>query len=192
MGTGFYYVYTLKDPRTSPAQTFYVGKGTGSRAFSHLVTPDSTRKYKRILDIQNAGQEPRVEIVVEDLDEVQALRIEAELISALGTEEHGGILTNSVVPSGSGGKRVNKTVTVPVGSVEKAQLGLSLIKAAIKDLAQANKDGVTNSEVASNLGLRSDYQGKQKDYLSYSILGLLLRERAVTRDAHSTRHKASD
>ncbi len=24
-----YYVYALKDPRSSPAQAFYIGKGTG-------------------------------------------------------------------------------------------------------------------------------------------------------------------
>ena len=48
MSTDFYYVYALKDPSSSPAKPFYIGKGTGSRAYAHLITPDRTRKYIRI------------------------------------------------------------------------------------------------------------------------------------------------
>ena len=51
MPTNFYYVYALKDPRTSPARPFYIGKGTGSRAYDYLVKPDATRKYARIKTI---------------------------------------------------------------------------------------------------------------------------------------------
>ena len=30
-----FYVYALKDPREKPAKTFYIGKGTGTRAWEH-------------------------------------------------------------------------------------------------------------------------------------------------------------
>ena len=180
MPTRFFYVYALKDPRSTPACAFYVGKGTGSRAFDHLVTPDATAKYQRIKQIKAAGIEPLVTILADDLDEAQALKLEAELISAFGTEETGGILTNAVVPSGLGGKsRIG--VVVPQGAIERAQLGLQLLKAAISEFVQANPNGVTNADTASMLGLRSDYLGRQKDYLSYSLLGLLLRERRICR-----------
>ena len=180
MATHFYYVYALKDPRSSPAKPFYIGKGTGSRAYDHLVTPDLTRKSARIREISDSGVRPLVDILVEDLTEAQALRLEAELIAAFGTEETGGLLTNGVVPAGVGGKQ-RKSVIVPQGAVERAQLGLELLKNAIVELARANPRGITNSDAASLLGLRSDYRGRQKDYLSYSVLGLLLREGRVKR-----------
>lgn len=190
MATNFYYVYALKDPRSSPAQPFYVGKGTGSRAYDHLVTPDRTRKYARIKEIIDAGARPLIDILVEDLTEAQALRLEAELIAAFGTEDTGGFLTNAVVPAGIGGKK-RKNVVVPQGAVERAQLGLELLKTAILELARANPEGISNSDAASLLGLRSDYRGRQKDYLSYSVLGLLLREGKVKRcDGGSPRHVA--
>ena len=109
-----------------------------------------------------------------------ALRLEAELISAFGTEETGGLLTNAVVPVGSRSNQ-RQTLVVPHGAVERVQLGLGLLKTAITDLVNANPRGITNSDTASVLGLRSDYRGGQKDYRSYSILGLLLRDGRVRR-----------
>lgn len=180
MTTNFYYVYALKDPRSSPSKPFYIGKGTGSRAFDHLMTPDRTKKFARISEIKKAGKEPIVDILIEDLTEAQALRLESELISALGTIETGGLLTNAVVPTGLGGKK-RIGIVIPQGAVERAQLGLEFLKTAILELAKANPDGILNSDAASLLGLRSDYRGKQKDYLSYSILGLLMREGKIAR-----------
>jgi len=188
MATNFYYVYALKDPRTSPAMPFYIGKGTGSRAFDHLVKPDGTSKYARIKDIQNSGATPLVGILADDLTESQALKLESELISAFGTIETGGCLTNAVVPAGLGGKQ-RDGIIVPQGSVERAQLGLELIKSAVLELAQANELGISNSDAASLLGLRSDYLGKQKDYLSYSVLGLLMREGKLERKDEPGRPK---
>ena len=71
-----------------------------------------------------------------------------------------------------------------------AQLGLEFLKTAILELARANTGGITNSDVASLLGLRSDYNGKQKDYLSYSVLGLLIREGKIERKQNPPRHVA--
>ena len=150
MSTNFYYVYALKDPRSSPAKPFYIGKGTGSRAYDHLVTPDHTRKYSRITEIQNAGLTPLVSILVDNLSETEALQIEAEFISAFGTEETGGLLTNAVVPTGLGAKKRNNII-VPQGSVEKAQLGLAMLKDAVTELVNANPESTEGGRRVSVL-----------------------------------------
>lgn len=175
-----FYVYALKDPRHSPALPFYIGKGVSTRSHDHLVKPDDTRKGQRIREIEAAGHQVMAVRLVDALSETQALKLEAELIAAFGTVDTGGLLTNSVMPSGLGGKR-RAAVIVPSGVKEKAQVGLSLLKEAILEMAQANTEGVSNADVASLLGLRSDYGGGAKDYLSYSVLGLLLREGKLDR-----------
>lgn len=184
-----YYIYALKDPRQSPALPFYIGKGTGTRAWDHIARVDETSKGKRIQDIQSAGHEVVVTVMADELSEPQALKLEAELISAFGTEETGGMLTNSVIPSGSA-KTAKTDLVIPFGVREKAQLGLSLLKESMLELAQANPKGIQNSQSARALGLQSDYLGGSKDYLSWSILGLLMREGRLKRVEGSRRHVA--
>jgi uncharacterized protein len=184
-----YYVYALKDPRNSPALPFYIGKGTGTRSFDHLVKPDTTRKGQRIQEIKAAGANVLVSRLVDSLTEHQAIKLEAELISAFGTIESGGLLTNAVLPTGLS-RKARDTVIVPSGVQEKAQLGLVLLKEAVLELAKVNVAGISNSDAASLLGLRSDYGGGSKDYLSYSVIGLLMREGKLERTKSSKKHIA--
>ena len=62
MASNFYYVYALKDPRTSPAKPFYVGKGTVV-VDDHLVKVDP-RKYARIEQIIESGAQPLVDVTI--------------------------------------------------------------------------------------------------------------------------------
>lgn len=184
-----YYVYALKDPRSSPALPFYIGKGTGTRSFDHLVKPDNTRKGLRIQEIEAAGAKVLVSRLVDSLTEQQAMKLEAELISSFGTIDSGGLLTNSVLPSGLG-RKSRTLVVLPSGAKEKAQLGLALLKEAVLEFAKVNPKGISNSDAASLLGLRSDYGGGSKDYLSYSVIGILMREGKLERDKTSRKHIA--
>jgi hypothetical protein len=184
-----YYVYALKDPRKSPALPFYVGKGVGSRSYDHAVRADNTRKGRRIREILEAGSSVLVSRLLDALTESQAMRLEAELIAAFGTIDSGGILTNTVLPTGLGLK-ARKTVIVPSGIIERAQQGLAFLKDAVLELAKANPKGISNSDAASLLGLRSEHAGGSKDYLSYSIIGILMREGKLARDPSSKKYIA--
>lgn len=176
-----YYVYALKDPRSTPAQAFYIGKGTGNRAHQHLWSEEAeSPKDRRISEIRADGCEPLVDFLVDDLSESQALRIESELIAAYGVEVAGGLLTNSVSPSGRPSSR--RDVVVPMGAFERAQLGLNLLLDAVSSVVKANPGkGVTNADIVHTLDLGSDHGGASKDYLSYSLLGMLMREHRVVK-----------
>jgi hypothetical protein len=62
---------------------------------------------------------------------------------------------------------------------EKAAEGVSYLKDAIVEYLAEHPDGVPHSQIVTDLGLASDYEGGQKNYLSFSIIGLLLAERKV-------------
>lgn len=64
---------------------------------------------------------------------------------------------------------------------EQAQQGLALLKEAILGVLEDKSGGLRNAEIADILEIHFDYQGSQKDYLSWSILGLLMNEEKVIR-----------
>lgn len=85
-----YYVYLYLDPTSG--ELFYVGKGTGNRAFSHLEDDSESEKCERIRAIRNSGREPRIELLAHGLDEKAAYQLEASAIDLLDKQR----LTNSV------------------------------------------------------------------------------------------------
>ena len=176
-----FYVYALKDPREKPSKPFYIGKGTGNRAWEHHINADESEKGQLIQQIKADGCNVIHTIIADNLTEQQALKIEAELIAAFGIRAQGGLLTNRVRPNPD---NIQKSVkmNVPDGCYEKAQMALELLKAAVIEFAKANPSGVSNADVAKYLGLQSTYGGGAKDYLSYSVLGLLMKESRVTRN----------
>jgi hypothetical protein len=94
-----YYVYSLLDPRKNN-QPFYIGKGSGKRAQTHLFeteeNTDNIRKFLKIKKIRASGLEPVIEYIASNLEEDKAYDLEAKLIRQYGRAkiDVGGILTN--------------------------------------------------------------------------------------------------
>lgn len=93
-----YYVYMLLDPRKFYLP-YYVGKGKGFRAMSHLSPTEGGGKnrMKRGVTsrIRRAGFEPKVVFVRTDMNESEAIELEIELIHRFGRRDiKTGILTN--------------------------------------------------------------------------------------------------
>jgi hypothetical protein len=65
------------------------------------------------------------------------------------------------------------------GLYEQSQNGLNLLYDSIIKLLTINPNGLSNSDIADQLGLRSSHNGNQKDYLSYSLLGNLMDKNKV-------------
>jgi uncharacterized protein len=67
-----------------------------------------------------------------------------------------------------------------VNNYEKAQAGLKEIKEAILGELKQHPGGMSNAEIVLTLGLESDFEGQNRNYLSWSLLGLLIAEGKVT------------
>lgn len=96
MAQGKFYVYALIDPLDN--SPFYIGKGSGDRAYEHEKEArrgGCTPKCKKILEILCAGREIKVEIVRRFHKEDAAYAHEERLIKKIGIEN----LTN-LAPGG--------------------------------------------------------------------------------------------
>lgn len=83
-----YYVYCHKDPTTQ--EIFYIGKGSGPRAY---VTQSRGKYWKNYV---NKHGIPIVEILYENLEEEESFTLEKQLIQSLGRRDLGtGILVNT-------------------------------------------------------------------------------------------------
>lgn len=70
---------------------------------------------------------------------------------------------------------------------ERAQTALKELEDCIVTYLQNRPNGAINNEIAKELGLESDFDGRQKNYLTYSILGGLLKKQVVERTIDENR-----
>lgn len=137
-----YYTYLLINPLTD--LPFYVGKGKGNRAWSHLkhYDPHNHHKSGTVRKIQKQGLEPIICIVKNNISNTDAKLFETKLINYYGKYINGGILTN-IADGGQGG------YTGPVS------------KATSKKLSKANA-GIKNSNAKlSILDVINIYKSKE-------------------------------
>jgi hypothetical protein len=66
-----------------------------------------------------------------------------------------------------------------MSSLEKSKQAVTLLKEAILETIAHHPDGIGNSDIARALKLESDFEGSQKNYLSWSVIGLLVNEGKV-------------
>jgi hypothetical protein len=59
---------------------------------------------------------------------------------------------------------------------EKAQRGRDLICDAVVELLEASKTAMSHAEIVNQLGIQSDFEGKSQNYLSWSVLGILVNQ----------------
>lgn len=64
----------------------------------------------------------------------------------------------------------------------EAAIGLTNIETAIVGLLAEHPDGLINNEIARELRLESDFSGRQKNYLTYSVLGGLMKKGVIIRE----------
>ena len=107
-----YYVYQLVDPRNG--LPFYVGKGTGNRAYQHTKFKDGNQnpyKERKIKNILKAGLEPMVEFLHQDIvNEAEAYDLEKEVIQHIGISKLTNITEDSRPPTKKGWKPTAETL----------------------------------------------------------------------------------
>ena len=67
-------------------------------------------------------------------------------------------------------------------SREKATKARTDLEDAILEYLKARPEGAINNQIARDLGLESDFAGRQKNYLTYSLLGGLMTRGLVKRE----------
>ena len=72
--------------------------------------------------------------------------------------------------------------------VETAAEGLRLLEEAVLDELGGHPNGLGNSELARVLKIESEHQGRHDNYLTYSVLGGLLKKGLVTVEKRDARN----
>ena len=64
---------------------------------------------------------------------------------------------------------------------KQSQEALKILYDSIIELLKKHPNGLSNNDITSYLGLESEQDGAQKNYLAYSLLGNLMVKNVVTK-----------
>ncbi len=64
---------------------------------------------------------------------------------------------------------------------EKAKAAVLMLEEAVLELLDANPGGLRHTDIVRQLDIPSDYLGNQKNYLSWSVVGLLMNSGRIQR-----------
>ncbi len=128
-----YYVYIYIDPKNG--KPFYIGKGQGNRIFTHLNDTSDTYKTRKIRAIQEAGEEPQIDILRYGLTEAEASLVEASVIDIIGLP----CLTNQI--AGHHGRsfgRIGSTELIQMLNAKPVTVGHKALLITINRLYRSN------------------------------------------------------
>lgn len=200
-----FYAYIYRDPRKNN-EPFYVGKGTGARAYSHLKRSDSGFVANRIRKMLREGVDPIIEITTA-IDEEHAFFLEKCLISVLGRYDLGlGPLLN-LTDGGEGASgyiaspetRLRKSIAhkgKPLSAKNRLGIGLALRgkpknPEAVAKMRKTKKlHGHTEAQKAANLIPRAGFSMIGRTHSEESKLKMSIAKRGVKRQPRSAETKA--
>jgi len=61
---------------------------------------------------------------------------------------------------------------------------VEMLKEAVLEVLLAHPEGLRHADIVNILDIRSDYLGKQKNYLSWSVVGLLINAGKIRREGN--------
>ena len=184
-----YYVYCHKNPTNG--EIFYIGKGSGPRAYVTQSRGKHWNNYVRKYGI------PIVEILHSNLSENQAFLIEVELIEKLGRREKGGILVNATEGGeGCSGLIHSEETKDKIRTSRKDQPGNNKGKTWVqnnprpKGIKRGNyktrkdKGKIFPDEI--KLNFKEGKRNKSKGVIQYDLNGNLIKERRSPADIIDT------
>lgn len=151
---------------------FYVGKGRGNRATSHLrkksVRDENPIKKSVIEKIEKLGLTPKVYIWRDNLLEEDAYSLEEELINRFGRRvDKSGILTNILIcnrPPSKMGRAITQETKDKISAANKGKKRSAEISAKLSELRTGKKRGPHTPETIEKI--RKNNLGKTKRKLT--------------------------
>jgi len=137
-----HYVYAYFEPGCE--KPFYIGKGSGQRAFQHTcncrVAKTRTYFYNKLRNLLRQGVKPQIILLQEDMTEADAFELEKWLIKFFGRSCDGGCLCNHTTGGEGGGgyTRCTRVTEKERKNRSDAQLGRKFTAAHRGNISKAH------------------------------------------------------